>query len=245
MLADVVEMPGPALLAVHLEAHEGARLPALLSRGASVSEGIGEPLELWLMLALAYLSVLRRSMALFESFLAAAAYEDSVFEPLLSTRLLGRMSLPLLSSGGGLYDRSAWVKHARNAYMMRAPEASSSSEASDSEVGTSSVRKAGGCQSGGREGTMSSSRGRPVTVGAAGVGAGCPLCMCACCASGGRAWVRVLSIIIFIIIAVVPAPFIILFTYKLKWKMVPRFSECLPRGVFNGKTFQFLIGKCM
>ena len=67
MLADVVEMPGPALLAVHLEAHEGARLPALLSRGASVSEGIGEPLELWLMLALAYLSVLRRSMALFES----------------------------------------------------------------------------------------------------------------------------------------------------------------------------------
>ena len=121
MLADVVEMPGPALLAAHLEAHEVARLPALLSRGASVSEGIGEPLELWLMLALAYLSVLRRSMALFESFLAAAAYEDSVFEPLLSARLLGRMSLPLLSSGGGLYDRSAWVKHARNAYMMRAP----------------------------------------------------------------------------------------------------------------------------
>ena len=29
------------------------------------------------------------------------------------------------------------------------------------------------------------------------------------------------------------------------YRMVPRFSECLPRGVFNGKTFQFLIGKCM
>ena len=121
MLADVAQMPGSALLAVHLEAHESARLPALLSWGASVSEGIGEPLELWLMLALAFLSVLLRSMALFESFFAAAADEDSVFEPLLSTRLLGRMSLPLLSSGGGLHDRSVWVRRAREAYMMRAP----------------------------------------------------------------------------------------------------------------------------
>ena len=121
MLADVAQMPGSALLAVHLEAHESARLPALLSRGASVSEGVGEPLELWLMLALAFLSVFLRSMALFESFLAAAAHEGSVFEPLLSTRLLGRMSFPLLSSAGGLHDRSAWVRHAREAYMMRAP----------------------------------------------------------------------------------------------------------------------------
>ena len=121
MLADVAQMPGSALLAVHLEAHESARIPALLSRGASVSEGVGEPLELWLMLALAFLSVVRRSVALFESFLAAAAHEGSVFEPLLSTRLFGRMSLPLLSSAGGLHDRSAWVRHAREAYMMRAP----------------------------------------------------------------------------------------------------------------------------
>jgi hypothetical protein len=66
---------------------------------------------------------------------------------------------------------------------------------------------------------MSSSRGRPFTVGAVGVGTRCPPCMCACWASGGRAWVRVLSIVIFIIIAVVPAPFIILFPYKLKWKI--------------------------
>jgi hypothetical protein len=73
------------------------------------------------MLALAFLSVFLRSMALFKSFLAAAADEDSVFEPLLSTRLLGRMSLPLLSSAGGLRDSSAWVRHAREAYMMRAP----------------------------------------------------------------------------------------------------------------------------
>ena len=121
MLADVAQMPGSALLAVHLEAHESARIPALLSRGASVSEGVGEPLELWLMLALAFLSVVRRSVALFESFLAAAAHEGSVFEPLLFTRLLGRMSLPLLSSAGGLHDSSAWVRHAREAYMMRAP----------------------------------------------------------------------------------------------------------------------------
>ena len=68
MLADVAQMPGSALLAVHLEVYEGARVPALLSRGASVSEGIGEPLELWLMLALAFLSVFLRSMALFEIF---------------------------------------------------------------------------------------------------------------------------------------------------------------------------------
>ena len=45
VLADVTEMPGSALLAVHWEAHEGARLPSLLSRGASVFEGLGEPLN--------------------------------------------------------------------------------------------------------------------------------------------------------------------------------------------------------
>ena len=110
MLADVAQMPGSALLAVHLEAHESARLPALLSRGAPVSEGVGEPLELWLMLALAFLSVLLRSMALFESFLAAAADEDSVFEPLLSTRHLGRMSLPLLSGSCLLHRYTQIVK---------------------------------------------------------------------------------------------------------------------------------------
>ena len=37
VLADVAEMPGSALLAEHREAQEDARLPALLSRGASVS----------------------------------------------------------------------------------------------------------------------------------------------------------------------------------------------------------------
>ena len=98
MLADVTEMPRSALLAIYLEAQFHSRLPALLSRSTSVSERICEPLELSLMLALAYLSVLRRSMALFESFFASAAYEPSVFKPLLVTRFLGRMSIPLLSS---------------------------------------------------------------------------------------------------------------------------------------------------
>ena len=97
MLADVTEMPRSALLAINWEAQLHSRLPALLSRGASVSERIFEPLELSLMLALAYLSVLRRSMALFESFFASAAYEPSEFEPLLVTRLLSRMSLTHLS----------------------------------------------------------------------------------------------------------------------------------------------------
>jgi hypothetical protein len=41
VLADVAGMGRSALLPVHLEAHEVSRLPALLSRGASVSERIG------------------------------------------------------------------------------------------------------------------------------------------------------------------------------------------------------------
>ena len=107
MLADVVEMPGPALLAVHLEAHEGAPLPALLSRGASVSEGIGEPLELSLMLALTYLSVCSRTMSRFKTSLAPAAHEDATrrvmagveaIVPLLIFWLLSRVPLPLPAS---------------------------------------------------------------------------------------------------------------------------------------------------
>ena len=41
VLADVAGMGRSALLPVHLEAHEVSSLPALLSRGASVSERIG------------------------------------------------------------------------------------------------------------------------------------------------------------------------------------------------------------
>ena len=101
MLADVVEMPGPALLAVHLEAHEVARLPALLSRGASVSEGIGEPLQLSLMLAFTSLAVTPRAMAREEESLAPAAHEGAMCEgmaPLMHARLLGGVPLPLPAS---------------------------------------------------------------------------------------------------------------------------------------------------
>ena len=77
VLADVAGMPGPALLAVDWEAQEDARLPALLSWGASVSEGVGEPLELSLVLALANLSVCSRFMSPFKTSLAPAAHEEA------------------------------------------------------------------------------------------------------------------------------------------------------------------------
>ena len=71
VLAYIPEMPRSALLPVHWEAQEGA----LLSQGASVSEGITEPLELSLMLALTYLSVYSRSMLPFEASLAPPAHK--------------------------------------------------------------------------------------------------------------------------------------------------------------------------
>ena len=77
VLADVAGMPGSALLAVDWEAQEDARLPALLSRGASVSEGVGEPLELSLMLALANLSVCSRNASPLKTSLAPAAHEEA------------------------------------------------------------------------------------------------------------------------------------------------------------------------
>ena len=76
VLADVAGMPGPALLAVHWEPQEVPLGPALLCWGASVFEGVGEPLELSLMLALAYLSVCSRTASPLKTSLAPAAYED-------------------------------------------------------------------------------------------------------------------------------------------------------------------------
>ena len=70
-------MPGPALLPIHWEALEDPPLPALLSRSASVSEGIGEPLELSLKLVLANLSVNSRSISRFKTSLALAAHEEA------------------------------------------------------------------------------------------------------------------------------------------------------------------------
>ena len=66
VFADMTMMPRSALPPVHLEAQEDSRLPALLSRRASVSEGPGEPLELWSILVLADLPVTSRSMASLE-----------------------------------------------------------------------------------------------------------------------------------------------------------------------------------
>ena len=113
MLADVAKMPGSALPAIDWQAQESARLPALLSWGAFDRDGPGEALELSLVLALANLPVTSRSMALLEEIFAPAAYEDTWVDsitPLMLTRLIGRMSLPLPASRGQTFE-SAWVRH--------------------------------------------------------------------------------------------------------------------------------------
>ena len=115
MLADVTVMPRSALLPIYWEAQEDSRLPALLSRRASVSEGPGEPLEFWLVLVLADLSVTSRSVAGVEEILAPATHEDSrveIIAPLLITWLLGRTPLPP-SSGRYLHNRSARVVYVK------------------------------------------------------------------------------------------------------------------------------------
>jgi hypothetical protein len=103
VLADVAEMPRSALLPINWEAQADSHLPALLSRGTFVFKGIGEPLELSLILAFTDLSVSRRAMPLVEGLLAAAANEDSgvilSMAPLVLARLLGRVSLASLSRG--------------------------------------------------------------------------------------------------------------------------------------------------
>ena len=77
VLADVAGMARSALPVVHWEPQADPRLPALLSRGASVSEGVGEPLELSLVLALADLSVCSRFMSPLKTSLAPAAHEEA------------------------------------------------------------------------------------------------------------------------------------------------------------------------
>ena len=77
VLADVAKMPGSALPAIHWEAQEDARLPALLTRGTSVSDGHGEPLEVLLKSALTSPSMPSRVFTSYEEHLAAAAHEDS------------------------------------------------------------------------------------------------------------------------------------------------------------------------
>ena len=77
MLAGVAEMLRSPLLPIHWEPQEDSLFPALLSRCASVTEGIGEPLELSLMLALTYLSMYSRSISRFKTSLAPTAHEEA------------------------------------------------------------------------------------------------------------------------------------------------------------------------
>ena len=103
MLADVAEMPRSALFPINWEALYDSLLSALLSRGTSISQRICQPLELLSILVLAFLSMLSRAFAPFKEILATAAYKDTRqrvkrIEPLVVTRLLSRMFLPIPSS---------------------------------------------------------------------------------------------------------------------------------------------------
>jgi hypothetical protein len=106
VLADVAGMPRPALFPIDWEAQAHSSLSTLLSWGASVFEGVGKPLELTLMLALANLSVCSRTTTRFKTSLAPAAHEDATrrvmagveaIVPLLIFWLLSRVPLPLSS----------------------------------------------------------------------------------------------------------------------------------------------------
>ena len=91
------------LPAVHLEAQEDSLGSVLLSQGAFVFEGMGEPLELSLEAAFTSPPMTSRAMARLEDSLAPAAYEDSgvlSIAPLMLTGLLSRVPLPLPASGG-------------------------------------------------------------------------------------------------------------------------------------------------
>jgi hypothetical protein len=103
VLADVIKTPRSALPAVHLEAQEDSLVSVLLSLGAFVFEGHGEPLELSLEAAFTSPPMTSRAMARLEDSLAPAAHEDSgvlSIAPLMLTGLLGRVPPPLPASGG-------------------------------------------------------------------------------------------------------------------------------------------------
>ena len=102
VLADVAGMARSALPVVHWEAQEGSLGAVLLCWGASVSEGIGEPLELSLILALADLSAYSRITSPIKTFLAPTTHEDARVKvrvhfmfPLMLARLFSRVPLPI------------------------------------------------------------------------------------------------------------------------------------------------------
>ena len=109
MLADIAEMLRSALSAVHWEAVVKSILPALLGRSSFVSDVPGESIKLLLEAALTSPPMYFRVKAVYESFLAPAAHEDAglgiSMAPLLVNGLLGRVSLPLPSSGSCLSAR--------------------------------------------------------------------------------------------------------------------------------------------
>jgi hypothetical protein len=113
VLADMIEMPGSPLPTVHLEAQEDSLGTVLLSRATSVSEGIGEPLELSLEAAFTSPSVPFSGKASLKGFLAPATCKNSrvlmSMAPLMLTWLLSWMLLPLLSCGIFVVE-SVWVK---------------------------------------------------------------------------------------------------------------------------------------
>ena len=122
VLADVAGMARSALLPVHWEAQEVPLGPALLCWGASVFEGVGEPLELSLMLALAYLSVCSRTASPLKTSLAPTAHEDATVKvrvhfmlPLVLARLLGGAPRPLPASVGRISESAG--SRARDTYM--------------------------------------------------------------------------------------------------------------------------------
>ena len=101
-LAHVVGMGRSALFSIDWEAQEVSLSPVLLCWGASVFEGIGEPLELSLMLALADLSVYSRITSPLKTSLAPTAHEDARVKvrvhfmfPLMLARLFSRVPIPL------------------------------------------------------------------------------------------------------------------------------------------------------
>ena len=99
------------LPAVHWEAHDDPPLPALLGRGAFISEDPGKSIKLSLEAILARPPVTFGEMARHEGFLASAAHEDTgngVREaPLLVDGLLGGVPSPLPPSRGWMRARSA------------------------------------------------------------------------------------------------------------------------------------------
>ena len=110
VLADVAEMLRPALPAIHWEAQAESHLPALLGRGAMVSDGISEPLQLSLIFTFAYYPVSSSTNAPIERFLASATHENAGgvvrMAPLVLAGLLGRVLLPPPSSLSTWYEWS-------------------------------------------------------------------------------------------------------------------------------------------